>query len=195
MTEKEKCKLDNNKLIAKRELEVIGGNPQIFRYHDKNDEKFIDIFSSKDRPYNGVCAYATIGLSEYDIGMISNNKNLRIELLGACDGTEILFPNIMATTAFEIMESGNCGYGHIIPDVISNYMDDLDMKHMYLMNPFLWDGFDTIKLENKMIAWLLCIPISEQEKEFAIMDGYDLLETKFEEANIDIFNLKRKSIF
>jgi|GEM_PF-1715413 hypothetical protein len=32
------------------------------------------------------------------------------------------------------------------------------------------------------------------EKEYAIANGWDALETKFEEADIDIFNLKRKSI-
>jgi hypothetical protein len=36
------------------------------------------------------------------------------------------------------------------------------------MNPFLWDGFKTLEIENKSIAWLLIIPISEKEKEYAM---------------------------
>ena len=31
------------KIIAKRELEVIGGNPQVFRYWDDNKRNNIDI--------------------------------------------------------------------------------------------------------------------------------------------------------
>lgn len=186
--------MDINKIIAKKELDVIGGKPQVYRYWDEKDKKSVDILSCVDRPYPGVISYATIGLSEYDIGMLSDNKKLRVELLGACDEKEEFFANILSTTAFEIMERDNCGYGHIIPNVISQYINDCEMKHIYLMNPFLWDGFKTIEFEDRKIAWLLIIPISNQEKEYAIVNGWDALETKFEKVDIDIFNLKRKSI-
>ena len=186
--------MDINKIIARKELEVIGGKPQVYRYWDEKYKKSVDILSCVDRPYPGVISYATIGLSEYDIGMLSDNKKFRVELLGACDEEEKFFVNILSTTAFEIMERHNCGYGHIIPNVISQYIKDCEIKHIYLMNPFLWDGFKTVEFEDRKIAWLLIIPISNQEKEYAIANGWDALETKFEEADIDIFNLKRKSI-
>ena len=105
------------KIIAQKELEVIGGNPQVFHYWDDNEINNIDIMSSSDRPYHGVKSYATIGLSECDIGLFSNDKRLRVELLGACD-----------------------------------------------------------------------------EKEYAIINGWEALEDKFEAVDIDIFNLNRKSI-
>ena len=186
--------MEIKKIIAKKEVEVIGGEPKIFRYWDENDKKSIDILSCVEKPYIGVISYATIGLSEYDIGMSSENKRLRIELLGVCYEEEELFANILSTVAFEIMDRGNCGYGQIISDVISQYNYDCDMKHIYLMNPFLWDGFKTIEFEDRKIAWLLAIPISSQEKAYAMANGWDALETKLEEADIDIFNLKRESI-
>lgn len=62
------------------------------------------------------------------------------------------------------------------------------------MTIFLGYGFKTIEFEDRKIAWLLIIPISNQEKDYAIANGGDALETKFEEADIDIFNLKRKSV-
>ncbi|NFN93489.1 suppressor of fused domain protein [Clostridium botulinum] len=186
--------MDINKIIAKKELEVIGGKPKVFRYWDEKEKKSIDIMSCIDRPYTGVMSCATIGLSEYDIGMLSDNKKLRLELLGACDVTEELFPNIVSTTAFEITERDNCGYGHIIPNVIQQYIYDCEMKHVYLVNPFLWNGFKSIEFEDRKVAWLLIIPISNEEKDYALVNGWNALETKFEEADIDIFNLRRKSI-
>lgn len=183
-----------NKIIAKKELEVIGGKPNVYRYYDEKNIKSIDILSCIDRPYTGVTSYGTIGLSGYDIGLFSDNKSLRLELLGACDKNNELFANIISTTAFEIMESGKCGYGEIISNVVSQYIQDSDMKHIYLMNAFLWEGFDTIEFEDSKVAWLLIIPISESEKQYALTNGYDALETKFEEMDIDIFNLKRKSV-
>ena len=182
------------KIIAQKELEVIGGNPQVFHYWDDNEINNIDIMSSLDRPYHGVKSYATIGLSECDIGLFSNDKRLRVELLGACDEKEELFANILATTAFEIMEKKQCTYGDVIQNVISEYIIDSEMKHVYLMNPFLWNEFETLEFRELCVAWLLIIPISEQEKEYAIINGWEALEDKFEAVDIDIFNLNRKSI-
>lgn len=186
--------MDANKIIAKKELEVIGGKPKVFRYLDEKKKKSIDILSCIDRPYTGVTSFATIGLSNHDIGIVSDNKKLGLELLGACDIKEELFSNIISTTAFEIMERDNCGYGHIIPNVIEQYISDSEMKHVYLMNPFLWDGFKTIEFEDRKVAWLLIIPISDEEKGYAVVNSGNALETKFEEANVDIFNIRRKSI-
>ena len=186
--------IELNKIIAKKERDIIGGSPQIFRYWDDNKIKNIDILSSDNRPNPGVISYATIGLSECEIGLISNDKSLRVELLGACNENEEFFANILATSAFEIIDKKKCTYGAIIQNVISKYITESEMKHVYLMNPFLWDGFKTLEIENKSIAWLLIIPISEKEKEYANVNGWEALEDKFEEFNIDIFNLYRRSV-
>lgn len=184
----------DRKIIANKELEAIGGKPKVYRYWDEKEKKSIDILSCMDRPYSGIASYATIGLSEYNIGMISDEKQMRLELVGACDEKEELFPNILSTTAFEIMDRGNCGYGYIIPNVISQYINNCEMKHIYLTNPFLWEGFNSVEYENTKIAWLLIVPISNQEREYAKAKGWEALETKFEEANIDIFDIKRLSV-
>ena len=186
--------MNSKKIIAKKELDVIGGNPQVFCYYNDGNTVNVDILSSSDRPYHGVTSYATIGLSDYEIGLTSNDKSLRVELLGACDAKDEFFANIVATTAFGIIEKKKCSYGVIISCVISEYHPDSDMKHVYLMNPFLWDGFETIEFENKKVAWLLLVPISEKERVFALTNGWEALEDRFEASNIDVFNINRKSI-
>ena len=105
-----------------------------------------------------------------------------------------MFANILATTAFEIMGGQKCGYGEIIQNVIPQYINDGEMKHIYLMNPFLWEGLKNFELEDRKVTWLLIIPISTQEKDYARVHGWNELEVKLEEADIDIFNLQRKSI-
>lgn len=187
--------METKKIIAKKELEAIGGTPKVFRYWDDNERNYIDVLSSVDSPCRGVISYATIGMSECEIGLFSNDKSLRVELLGACDATEEFFANILATTAFEAMQTGKCSYGDIIPNVISEYIPDLEMKHIYLTNPFLWEGFETFEFMDRFVAWLLIVPISDEEKHYAVKNGGEALEDKFEEQNINIFNLKRKSVF
>ncbi|WP_376749287.1 suppressor of fused domain protein [Anaerospora hongkongensis] len=40
----------------------------------------------------------------------------------------------------------------------------------------------------------MAVPISDKEFEYAIEHGTDALENLFEEVQIDIFDLKRKSV-
>ncbi|MBQ3782945.1 MAG: suppressor of fused domain protein [Lachnospiraceae bacterium] len=186
--------MEIKRIIAKKEFEVIGGKPQVFRYWDNDERKKIDILSSLDRPFRGVISYATIGLSECEINLSINDKSLRVELLGACDKNEMFFANVLATVAFEIMTKKKCSYGDIIQNAVAEYSVDTEMKHVYLMNPFLWKGFETLEFSDRSVAWLLIIPISEQEKDYATVNGWKSLEDKFDKFNIDIFDLNRKSI-
>lgn len=182
------------KIIAKAEASVIGGKPEVFAYYNKDESKKIAILSSKDRPQAGVITCATIGLFDVDFGLTSEEKNLRLELIGSCDKDVEDFPNMIASAAFNFMESKNCSYGCVALNAISDYITDTDMKHFYLMNPFLWEDLKTITVEETFITWLLCVPISDAELKFLEENGADALEDEFEKNDIDVFNIYRKSI-
>lgn len=62
----------------------------------------MDILDAIDRPYDGITAYSTIGLSDYSIGYSVDEKPLRIEIVGASDTIYEFFPNILSTCAFSI---------------------------------------------------------------------------------------------
>lgn len=187
--------METKRIIAEREREEIGGSPKVFRYWDDSESSHIDVLSSADRPCRGAVSYATIGLSEYDVGLIADGKRLGIELLGVCGAGEKSFANMLASAAFAVIKSGKCSYGDIIPDVIAGYRNDTDMKHFFLTNPFLWDGFGTLESEDRLTAWLLAVPISNSEKDYADENGWEALEDRFEECGIDILDLERKPIF
>jgi len=185
----------DKKIIAKAEASAIGGKPEVFAYHNENESKKIAILSSRNRPQNGVITFATIGLFEVDFGLTSNSKNLRFELIGSCDKMIEMFPNMIATAAFNLMESKNCSYGFVATNAISGYLIDTDMKHFYLMNPFLWENLKTISFDETFVTWLMCVPISDLELKFLEQNGSDALENEFEKNDIDVFNIYRKSIF
>lgn len=186
--------MEQLKRIAYIERKAIGGVPTIYRYWDANNVKCVDIYEADNRPENMIRTCATIGLSQTDINLMSENKDLRIELVGSCDNSEKDFPNIVATVAFEIMDKGDSCYGDIIDNVISEYVEESEMEHVYLMNPFLWEELDTIDFSDKWVTWLMIIPISNKEKFYALKNGYDALENLFEEKQIDIYDLHRKSV-
>ncbi|MMZ71657.1 Antitoxin YqcF [compost metagenome] len=69
------------------------------------------------------------------------------------------------------------------------------MKHMLFVPPFLWEEqLQTIDFQDKKVAWLLAVPISENEYLFAQEYGSNKLEDLFEQKQIDIFDIERKSV-
>lgn len=186
--------MEELKIIAKKELEMFGGQPKVIRFFDENEKKKIDILISLNRPESGLQSCGTIGLSKTDINLKNDSKYLRIELLGVCDIQEEIFPNIISTVSFDIMDKGECNYGDIIENIIELYVKNSQMKHVFLTAPFLWENAKILHFEDKNVAWLLVVPISEKEREYADKNGIEALEDLFEEKSIDIYNIYRKSV-
>jgi len=187
---------DENKMIAKTALVAFGGKPSVYAYWDDNNKSSIDMLSCNDRPYDGVTAYSTVGLSEHSIDQTVEGVPLRVEIVGACATGYECFPNILSSCAFNVINTKyKCYPGAIFPNVVKYYMPDSPMKHILFVPPFLWeDKLTTLSFNDKKVAWLLAIPISEEEFEYAKEHGIDDLETLFEEYQIDIFDLKRESV-
>jgi hypothetical protein len=185
------------KVIAKHILENVGGNPKVLRFHDANNISAIDLYIGSDRPYEGVTTYSTIGLSDTSIEMeLDDGRELRAELIGACGSNFELFSNIISSCAFNVINDNfSCQPGMVYPNVVKEYYEDTEMKHILLTTPFLWEGLSNIETEKALIAWLLAVPISEAELQYLNENGSDALEEEFEKKDIDIFDIYRGSVF
>ncbi len=187
--------MDHNRLVAKTVSEWVGGVPKAGRYYDDDNRSLIDIFEGKDRPFAGVSTFSTIGLSEYPIGLMDGDKEIRAEFIGAAGNDFEYFPNIVSTCAFMIINDGySCSPGTVYPNVLDYYYDGTDMKHIYFTTPSAWDGLPEVQEQDTVTEWLMMVPISDRELEFLNVNGSEVLEGKFEEMDIDMFNLARKSI-
>jgi len=184
----------DNKKIAHKLLEVVGGTPKVVEY--VNEDSKIDIYIGENRPYEGVTSYGTIGLSNYDIGLeVPNKKALRVEFIGACGNYYKEFANIISSCAFNIVTGQySCNPGVVYPDIINQYYEESEMKHIMFAAPFLWDNLSTIEFDTTVVTWLMPIPISDSEFEFVKEHGSEALEELFEEHDIDVFDLERKSV-
>jgi antitoxin YqcF len=165
-------------------------------YWDEIKQNWIDIVTYPNSPFEDVTSYATIGLSDFSIGKKVGDIQLGIEIVGACNKKFDKFPNIMSTCAFNIIvEHSSCFPGCIYPDLIDMYMPESSMKHILFMQPFGWNKeFHTLEFPTKKVAWLLTIPISEAEYQYARKKGAEALEIFFEKKQIDIYDLNRKSV-
>ncbi|GDY33845.1 suppressor of fused domain protein [Gandjariella thermophila] len=121
---------------------------------------------------------------------------VRVELVGACANNVDFFPNALSTAAFYVINDHLfCQPGTIFPRVIEMYDPDITMKHLMFVSPFIWgDAPHTLELPDKTVAWLLAVPIAEQERRYAETHGAEALEDLFEQAQIDIFDIDRDPV-
>lgn len=185
---------ENDKIVAKKALSFFDGKPVVYNYANADETKEIDIMHCDNKPYDGMLSISTLGLWKTDIGSTAGGKPLRVELLGACDIRDECFGNILSTASFLVMDYKHASPGTIIPDIVSMFVPNSDMKHILLTYPFVWDVPSyTLALEDMVVTWLMAVPISDEEREYCNKYGLDALEDVFEEKRIDILDLYRKN--
>ncbi|WP_239122651.1 suppressor of fused domain protein [Sphaerisporangium siamense] len=187
----------SNRAIARRTAEAFGSRPRVHRYHDDQGRGFVDIAAAQDVPHAGVTSYATLGLSGAPMEMPDGGEcPLRIELLGACKSSFESFANALAASAIRIISTRKfCAPGVIFPDILTTPGEAGDMKNFVFLSPFLWDDpFEAMELDDKKVAWLLAVPISDAELQYALDRGVPELESILEANSIDMFDLNRSSV-
>ena len=183
------------KVVARSALNAFGGKPSVSKYWDSSNKSSIDLLSVINSPLDGVTSYSTIGLSDHSINYTVDGISLRVEIVGASTTGYEDFPNIIATCAFCIINSKyTIAHGETFHDIIKMYYPESDMKHVLFLSPFLWEDLKTLDFPNKKVAWLLAVPISDNEYMYAQEKGTDSLEELFEKEEIDILDLERESV-
>lgn len=180
--------------IAKKATAAIGGTPSVHVYWDDDHASHVGLLSSAERPEAGIKAYSTIGLAEHTVFKGGEEMPFRLEFCGACQSRFDEFDRVLATAAFFVINSRwFCEPGMIFPDLVSMYHPGATMEHLLFLPPFLWDELGEFHVDSLTVAWLLAVPISESEREYAVQNGWDKLEELFVERQIDIFDLDRSS--
>lgn len=187
---------DENKKLAQLVLGAFGGKPLVIEYQDDSEKLSIDIMSCADQPSPGITSYSTLGLSDFPMFQDDNEFPVRLELLAGCNTDVAWFPNMLASAAFYIMRTGwLCHPGVVLQIAIHPYAPDVPVQHLYFTAPFLWeDKLQTAQLETKKVAWLLALPITNDEYEYSKKNGDDNFEELLESVDVDIFDINRTSI-
>ena len=188
---------EQQKNIAKHLAMVFSvDKPPIIQYWDDQRKSDVYLLQAENVPQLGVTSFATIGLSDHPLFFEGKEFEARVELVGACHSGCPNYANVLATAAFCIINSKwFCAPGMIFPGVLDMYDLSSTMSDIYFAHPFLWgDRLMSTILGGRTIAWLLAVPVSKAETEFARKFGPKKLEELFVEKDIDIFNLNRASV-
>jgi len=185
-----------NKIIARTAAAAFRGQPRVSCFWDDNRKNNVDLLACENQPDKGINSYSTIGLSDTPLLKEGRDIGLRLEFIGTCVGSCKEFENILSSAAFSIINSRwFCAPGVIFPDIVAMYKCSLTMKHLMFVPPFLWENdLKTLELGSKTVAWLLAIPISEDEFRYAELEGSERLQEIFEKNKIDIADINRSSV-
>lgn len=184
----------DNKILAKRLQGVFCPKAEVQGFWDDNHIQHMAVLFCPYPLNTKVMHYGTIGLSDFPLYQDGVEYPIRFEIVGASYKNYEMFPNILVSAAFYcINKPWFCSPGSILLNAIADYYPELKMKHLYFMSPFLWENLETVYLETKTVAWVMAIPISEEENQYEMENGSDALEDLFERKGIDFYDLNRES--
>lgn len=81
------------------------------------------------------------------------------------------------------------------PNVLDLYAPDVVLKHLLLVPPFLWEPEPEPRdFGDVTVAWLMAVPISDGEIEYARVRGSDALQAELERHQIDVVDIDRAPV-
>lgn len=192
----------SREIIEKLSIDEDKNLPEIRKYTDIKGTK-VDIFQIKNIIEKGLNIFITVGVSEHSLDIKVDNIELGVEFIALSNklfskdpSKDSKIPNILITCSSCIKNSNyKCYPGAIFLDVIEPFYPNTDMKHILFTNllPYM-NELKALYLEDKIVSWLLAVPISEKEYLYSLDYGIEALETLLEKKQVDIANLDRKSI-
>jgi hypothetical protein len=186
---------EENRALAKYLKEIVGGSPRVTAYRcDEEEEIYVDILQSDGVPAQRISTYSTLALSDHPVARTEAGAPIGVEILFCSQNRYTKSPNILTACGLNIIRSkASCGPGVVFPKHVELYYEDFDMKHILFVSPFLWD-IKTQIFSTKTVAWLLALPISDAEYAAVSDKGSEYVEKIFEAKQIDIFDLRRRSV-
>ncbi len=184
-------------LVLQRLKKVFENPLQNITFTSDDEQVSIEIIKCPDSPFEGVTSYSTLGVYRCENLLTADDKELNIEFMGICDSKNNWFDGLLSTCAFAMIKGKVRAHPYeVYKNIVPLYQPNIDMKHILLIPPFsLNHELGVIETDDRVITWLMLNPISENEYAYMSENGYEKLLDAFVRANIDIYDLYRKSIF
>lgn len=184
------------KAVARHSLAAFGGTPNVNRYHRSAGEEWVDVLDCVDRPEAGQTAWATIGMSLFDLELEVDDTPLRVEIAGIATSNVREFGNMLSAACFNVA-SGEYTIepGVIYPDIVADYLPQVTTKHLMFVPVFSWTGLENLEVEGVLITWLQAVPVTQAEFDLAqTQGGSEGLQDLLEDADADVADLNRPSV-
>lgn len=182
-----------NRAVARHLCSIFESKGRVIAYGDEAEKSSVDIIIFDDTPTVGMTTASTVNLANTDIQLYAGNKSLRVELINSFNSDQFWGANVLATCAFNLINTGMIPQpGHIFLRVLEMY-DNSDTQHILFCPPFVRD-IASLHFDSRIVTWLAAIPITQQEYLYSLANGTDALEALLEDNDVDVFDLRRRSI-
>jgi hypothetical protein len=187
---------ETNKTIARKVAEAFGRQPKITTMWDADNRSSVYVAAVVDSPEKGLTSYSTVNLSDWPLYVDGRVYETRIEMMGTAPSEVELFESAVSTAAFcVIKQKWECYPGAIFPDVLAMYHLSTTMKHVLFTEPFPDSPLEkSLQLPDRLVTWLMMVPIGDSEYEFAKAQGWEALGQILEDRDIDVWDLERKPV-
>jgi hypothetical protein len=174
---------------------VIGTHSGRRFRHATDGGRGIEVLRFSDAPERGIVTYASLGVCDH---AWQDPGRPRLELLlGASDDDPIL-PQIVANTAFHVVDKDFFPEpGTIVRDIIAVLeAGELSerMPHVYFMDASPWRVRGPLEDGPPRLDLVAAVPVTDAEYQLWRQAGARSLERRFEDAGIDLFDLGRMSV-
>lgn len=180
--------------VAKVAAANFGGEVRVNRYYDQGKVNSIDILDCIDRPVPSLTTYSTVTL--HGTVNLLEGADVRVELLGVAASSASRFPNMLCHAALCVIKQyWLCAPGVIFPGLLTEYSLSNTLPHLMWISPILWDELGEAEIfPDLRVYWLMALPISDEEREFVAENGFNEFEKVLEDADVEYYDLGRRSL-
>ncbi len=188
--------MNTNNHIIRQALTGVLGEIEDYQQMDVHEDVRVDIVKARNSPYEPVVSYATIGLSVVPIGYISSNVSLGAEIVSAAYARYTEFGDVLAACVQNIFQMQFKLFpGAVYKDAFRAHYPELDVQHLMFDTPHGWDNdLLTLNLGARQVAWIMAVPITDEELDLYNGSDSGELQELFEEKGTDLYDLERESI-
>lgn len=139
-------------------------------------------------------SYSTLNLHEWP--NIVNGYDIRIELAGLADSEIETFSEVLAEAAFAIIRDGwFAAPGVVFADIVGEHVLGTTVPHLVWAPPSPWEALNSVSVGDEIdVKWLLAFPVSEPERRAIVAEGFNTIEDRFADLEVEYFDLFRESI-
>lgn len=172
--------------------DVVPGDVSVTAFYDDDGANKIDMFSSCS---DGGVVGATLGLASI-APQERGEDEIPTEILIDSRKGEGIELNVLATAAFYVIKDGwKLAPGVVFENLVSMYVGDLNVKHLFFVAPFQWDDkMSKVSIDGDTTYPLLAVHITVSERDHVLEFGPDSLEQLWEDQQFDVLDFRRESV-
>lgn len=171
----------------------VFGSPEadVFAYDAPDADLRVGVIHAPNSPEAGLTTYATVNLNE--IPNVINGQSVPAELYGVVEGVHDGFAGALATIGLNrFLGDVELAPGTVLRTVFAQVSPGL--PHALLVYPMDWgEELSRMRTSQGDVFGLQVIPISDAEVNFLVQHGFEELDDRLAEAEIDYLDFNRPS--